>query len=47
VFSNAEEATDKLPGLQPDIVIMDINLPGMSGIECIRQVNHFVLPASS
>src|SRR5215510_2175024 len=37
-FSNAEQATDELPVLQPDIVIMDINLPGMSGIECIRQV---------
>ena len=35
-FSNAEEATEKLPLLKPDIVIMDINLPGMSGIECIR-----------
>jgi DNA-binding NarL/FixJ family response regulator len=35
-FSNAEEAIISLPHLQPDIVIMDINLPGMSGIECIR-----------
>ena len=24
--------------LQPDIVIMDINLPGMNGIECIREM---------
>ncbi len=24
--------------MKPDIVIMDINLPGMNGIECIRQV---------
>ena len=37
-FSNAEEATEELPGLYPDIVVMDINLPGMNGIECIRQV---------
>jgi DNA-binding NarL/FixJ family response regulator len=27
-----------IPHLQPDIVIMDISLPGMNGIECIRQV---------
>ncbi len=27
-----------LPEEQPDVVVMDINLPGMSGIECIRQV---------
>lgn len=37
-FKTAEEAVDGLPVLQPDIVIMDINLPGMNGIECIRQV---------
>lgn len=37
-FKTAEEAVDGLPLLQPDIVIMDINLPGMNGIECISQV---------
>jgi DNA-binding NarL/FixJ family response regulator len=37
-FSNAEEAAKELPRLQPDLVVMDINLPGMSGIECIRLV---------
>lgn len=37
-FSTAEEALLSLPTLRPDIVIMDINLPGMNGIECIRQV---------
>ena len=37
-FDNAESAIEKLPGLAPDIVIMDINLPGMSGIECIKVV---------
>ena len=35
-FDNAETAVQKLPVLEPDIVIMDINLPGMSGIECIK-----------
>ena len=37
-FKTAEEALVDIPRLQPDIVIMDINLPGMNGIECIRQV---------
>ena len=37
-FANAEDAVKQLPGLQPHLVVMDINLPGMSGIECIRQV---------
>ncbi|MCC7401130.1 MAG: response regulator transcription factor [Chitinophagaceae bacterium] len=37
-FDNAEAAAEKLPYLKADIVIMDINLPGMSGIECIRVI---------
>ncbi len=37
-FKTAEEAMEDIPRLQPDIVIMDINLPGLSGIECIRQI---------
>ncbi len=37
-FKTAEEALYEIPKLKPDIVIMDINLPGMNGIECIRQV---------
>src|SRR5258706_11862637 len=38
-FSNAEDALQQLSFLQPDIVIMDINLPGISGIECIRRMH--------
>lgn len=37
-LGRAEDALETIPALQPDIVIMDINLPGISGIECIRQV---------
>jgi len=37
-FKTGEEALQKLPAIKPDIVIMDINLPGINGIECIRQV---------
>ncbi|HYF32153.1 MAG TPA: response regulator transcription factor [Chitinophagaceae bacterium] len=37
-FQNAEDAATKLPEIQPDIVIMDINLPGMDGISCISEV---------
>jgi len=39
-FKTAEEAAYDLPKLKPDIVIMDINLPGMNGIECIRQIKN-------
>lgn len=37
-FKTGEEAVSALSGDQADIVIMDIHLPGMTGIECIRQV---------
>lgn len=37
-YRTAEAAALELPLIKPDIVIMDINLPGMTGIECIRQV---------
>ena len=37
-FKTGEEALARLPEIAADIVIMDINLPGMNGIECIRQV---------
>jgi DNA-binding NarL/FixJ family response regulator len=37
-FEDAESAVQKLPVLQADIVIMDINLPGMSGIDCIKNI---------
>jgi len=36
-FSDAETAAEELEAWQPDIVIIDINLPGMNGIECIRR----------
>ena len=37
-YNNAELAVKEIPLQCPDIVIMDINLPGMSGIECIRRL---------
>src|SRR5882724_7831015 len=38
VHSNAEEALRELPRRKPDVVLMDIKLPGMNGIECLRQL---------
>jgi len=37
-FSNAEDALAKIPAQNPDVVLMDIGLPGMSGIECVAQL---------
>ena len=42
-FKTAEEALVDLPKINPDIVIMDINLPGINGIECIHQVKKKIL----
>lgn len=36
--SNAENALSALPAKKPDVVLMDINLSGMSGIECVRRL---------
>jgi DNA-binding NarL/FixJ family response regulator len=35
-YASAEEALAHLPQDQPDVVLMDINLGGMSGIDCVR-----------
>ena len=37
-YANAEAALEGLPSDKPDVVIMDINLPGMNGVECVRQL---------
>ena len=35
---SGEEAVRDLPARRPQVVLMDINLPGMSGVECTRQL---------
>src|SRR5215475_9616878 len=37
-YSAAEEALKAIPKSNAEIVIMDINLPVMSGIECVRKL---------
>jgi DNA-binding NarL/FixJ family response regulator len=34
--SSAEQALAELPAVRPHVVLMDINLPGISGVECVR-----------
>ena len=36
VYADAEEALEKMPANEIDIVLMDINLPKMDGIECMK-----------
>lgn len=38
-FGSGEEALEKAPALAPQVAVMDINLPGMDGIACVRQLS--------
>ncbi|HMJ90887.1 MAG TPA: response regulator transcription factor, partial [Candidatus Acidoferrum sp.] len=37
-YANAEDALVDLPEKKPDVVLCDINLPGMNGVECVRKL---------
>lgn len=37
-FPDAESAVSELPRHGVDVVLVDINLPGMDGVECVRQL---------
>ena len=40
--TTAEDALRELPPLKPEIVLMDIQLPGMSGIECVGRLKELL-----
>ena len=40
--ATAEAALESLPQDRPQVVLMDINLPGMSGVECVRRVKQLL-----
>ena len=40
VVSTGTEALRKIPELLPDVVLMDIGLPDISGIDCVRKLKH-------
>ena len=37
-FGSAEDAIKEIPKNPPEVVLMDINLPGINGVECVRQL---------
>jgi DNA-binding NarL/FixJ family response regulator len=37
-YASAEEALREIPKQKPEVVLMDINLPGMNGIECVGKL---------
>jgi DNA-binding NarL/FixJ family response regulator len=44
-YPDGEHALEDLPNKRPDVVLMDINLPGMNGIECVARLKE-KLPAT-
>jgi DNA-binding NarL/FixJ family response regulator len=38
VYASAEEALPEIGKKEPDVVLMDIKLPGMSGIQCVAEI---------
>lgn len=41
-YGDAESALEKLPKDLPEVVLMDINLPGMNGVECVRRLKQII-----
>jgi DNA-binding NarL/FixJ family response regulator len=42
-YASAEAALQAIPQAKPDVVLMDLNLPGMNGVECVRKLKQ-ILP---
>ena len=42
LFVDAEEAVDQMPDKDINVVLMDINLPGMDGIGCMKALKPFM-----
>ncbi len=41
-YPSAEAALESVPQERPNVVLMDINLPGMNGVECVRRLKERV-----
>ncbi|HXT13561.1 MAG TPA: response regulator transcription factor [Candidatus Angelobacter sp.] len=38
MHGSAEDALVEIPKVKPEVVLMDINLPGANGVECVRRL---------
>jgi DNA-binding NarL/FixJ family response regulator len=41
-YGSAEAALEGLSRQRPEVVLMDINLPGMNGVECVRRLKRLL-----
>ena len=41
-YGSAEDALEAIPKNPPNVVLMDINLPGMNGVECVRKLKQLL-----
>ena len=41
-YGDAESALEGLPKDKPQVVLMDINLPGINGVECVRRLKQLL-----
>jgi DNA-binding NarL/FixJ family response regulator len=41
-YHSAEAALEHLPADKPDVVLMDINMTGMNGVECVRRLKQLI-----
>jgi len=40
VVQNGRELVDAAPGLKPDVIVLDISMPGLNGLDAARQLTH-------
>lgn len=40
-FSNVQEVTQQVKDLQPEVILMDIDMPGLNGIEAVKLIRKF------
>jgi DNA-binding NarL/FixJ family response regulator len=40
-YGNVQQVTEQVKELQPEVILMDIDMPGLNGIEAVKQVRQF------